>query len=385
MTAATIDATAAEVLNPLPSEAPMSNVTVLNTDTPPRPKSVTLDMADRFGMEAHAFEATIRGVCGLKNASPGEFAAFLLVAKQHGLNPLTREIYAMEKKGGGLVPVVGVDGWLSLINRQSTFDGFEFEELEDDKGGLKAVRCTIHRADRKFPISITERLSECYRDTAPWKMARRMLRHKALIQAARYAYGFSGIFDEDEAERIVAAAVASALDTADAPAPAVEAPKPSRRRAAPTPALTAPAEAADTETNTSAMASVAPADATVEGPAPDSATAAEPVVAATAEEVAPATPTTPRPPVSMAAPKPPVPMAPTPTPATAPTPAPTVEDGEDGGPDGFVRMIEKLTLNVTSKDEVDEIEAKYAAMIADLPAIYSEQVSEILNTTRELL
>ncbi|MCL6229905.1 recombinase RecT [Bartonella bilalgolemii] len=29
-----------------------------------------------------------------------------------------------------------------------------------------------------------------------------MLRHKAVIQCARYAFGFSGIYDEDEAERI---------------------------------------------------------------------------------------------------------------------------------------------------------------------------------------
>ena len=30
-----------------------------------------------------------------------------------------------------------------------------------------------------------------------------MLRHKAMIQAARLAFGFTGIYDQDEAERIV--------------------------------------------------------------------------------------------------------------------------------------------------------------------------------------
>ncbi len=35
-------------------------------------------------------------------------------------------------------------------------------------------------------------------------MKHRMLRHKALIQAARYAFGFSGVMDEDEADRIAA-------------------------------------------------------------------------------------------------------------------------------------------------------------------------------------
>ena len=41
----------------------------------------------------------------------------------------------------------------------------------------------------------------------PWKQwPRRMLRHKATIQAGRYAFGISGIVDPDEAERIKDAA-----------------------------------------------------------------------------------------------------------------------------------------------------------------------------------
>ena len=47
-------------------------------------------------------------------------------------------------------------------------------------------------------------MNECRRNTDPWKQwPSRMLRHKATIQAARYAFGFSGIVDQDEAERIV--------------------------------------------------------------------------------------------------------------------------------------------------------------------------------------
>lgn len=30
-----------------------------------------------------------------------------------------------------------------------------------------------------------------------------MLRHKTLIQCARLAFGFAGIFDQDEAERVI--------------------------------------------------------------------------------------------------------------------------------------------------------------------------------------
>ncbi|EKJ46221.1 phage recombination protein Bet, partial [Escherichia coli EC1869] len=38
----------------------------------------------------------------------------------------------------------------------------------------------------------------------PWQShPKRMLRHKAMIQCARLAFGFAGIYDKDEAERIV--------------------------------------------------------------------------------------------------------------------------------------------------------------------------------------
>ena len=44
-------------------------------------------------------------------------------------------------------------------------------------------------------------MEECYRQTDTWKMKpRRMLQHKTAIQCARYAFGLSGIIDEDEAK-----------------------------------------------------------------------------------------------------------------------------------------------------------------------------------------
>jgi RecT family protein len=46
-------------------------------------------------------------------------------------------------------------------------------------------------------------MAECVRATDPWKKwPNRMLRHKAAIQCARYAFGFSGIMEPDEYERM---------------------------------------------------------------------------------------------------------------------------------------------------------------------------------------
>lgn len=173
------------------------------TNVAPMPRrSVLADMAERFGMEVAAFESTMRATVFPGSGSKEQFAAFLLVAKQYGLNPIVKEIYAFPAKGGGIVPVVSIDGWIRIINEQEAMDGLTFEDHRED-GKLVAVTARIYRKDRHHPVEVTEYMSECARNTDTWKQwPARMLRHKATIQAARYAFGFAGIYDQDEAERM---------------------------------------------------------------------------------------------------------------------------------------------------------------------------------------
>ncbi len=166
--------------------------------------SVYADMAARYGMNQQAFERTLMAtVVKDANASKEQVAAFLLVAKQHGLNPFTREIFAFPAKGGGIQAVVSVDGWMKLINGHPDFDGMEFTDTLDN-GQLVAVTCKIYRKGRTHPVAVTEYMAECRRGTDTWKQwPARMLRHKAAIQCARYAFGFAGIVEPDEAERAI--------------------------------------------------------------------------------------------------------------------------------------------------------------------------------------
>jgi phage recombination protein Bet len=180
----------------------MTETTTMTTREPAK-RSVLLAMASRFGMEAAAFEATVRATCGCAGATREEFAAFLLVANEYGLNPVTREIYAFPKKGGGIQPIVGVDGWMRMANAHPGFDGLEVDFQHDDAGKLVSATARVHRKDRTHAVVVTEYLAECYRNTDPWKMPHRMLRHKAAIQGIRYAFGFAGIMEPDEAEGIV--------------------------------------------------------------------------------------------------------------------------------------------------------------------------------------
>lgn len=153
------------------------------------------DMGDGSGLldtlKSTAFKSSIQ-------VTDAQMTALLVVASQYGLNPFTREIYAFPDKGG-IVPVVGIDGWSRIMNTHDQFDGMEF------KFDSESCTCIIYRKDRSHPTSATEYMEECKRDNSPaWKShPRRMLRHKAMIQAARLAFGFTGIYDQDEAERIV--------------------------------------------------------------------------------------------------------------------------------------------------------------------------------------
>lgn len=143
---------------------------------------------------------TLKATAFRSNATDAQFNVLMIVANQYGLNPFTKEIYAFPDKNNGITPVVGVDGWARIINSHPQFDGMEFTS------DTESCTCKIYRKDRNHPTIVTEYLEECKRPTQPWNShPRRMLRHKAMIQAARLAFGFGGIYDEDEAERIEAA------------------------------------------------------------------------------------------------------------------------------------------------------------------------------------
>jgi hypothetical protein len=125
-----------------------------------------------------------------------------MVCDEYDLNPFLREIYPFIDKNGNLKIIVGVDGWIKAVQRHEQYDGHSFTPRLDDDKKVLAVTCTIHRKDRANPIEMTEYMHECKRETDPWKQwPVRMLHHKAFIQTARYAFGLSGIVDEDEAER----------------------------------------------------------------------------------------------------------------------------------------------------------------------------------------
>lgn len=152
-----------------------------------------------------------------------EMIALLVVARTYDLNPFTREIYAFEDRSSrNIIPVVSIDGWVSLGNRHDQNNGWTqtFSENfitmdEHCRPAPEWIETSVYRKDREHPVVVREYLDEVYvppkqrRDghglfMGPWQThTKRMLRHKGLMQALRVAFGFSGIYDEDEAGRII--------------------------------------------------------------------------------------------------------------------------------------------------------------------------------------
>ena len=160
--------------------------------------SVLARLAARFGVDQGKMLECLKATAFKGPATNEQIMALCIVADQYKLNPWTKEIFAFPDKQNGIVPVVGVDGWARIINEHDQFDGMEF--AQDDE----QCTCIIHRKDRAHPVQVTEYMAECKRNTAPWGThPRRMLRHKAMIQCSRLAFGYAGIYDQDEAERIV--------------------------------------------------------------------------------------------------------------------------------------------------------------------------------------
>lgn len=168
-------------------------------------RSLLATFAQRYGLEANKMMATLRATV-LRPSNNGvepsveQVAAFLIVANHHDLNPFTKEIHGFVDKRGGIVPIVGVDGWAKKINEQPAFDGMDFAQ-DDEK-----CTCTMYRKDRSHPVVVTEYLNECKTTGQAWVThPKRMLRHRAMVQAARICFSFAGVYEPEEGEQVLAA------------------------------------------------------------------------------------------------------------------------------------------------------------------------------------
>jgi len=171
---------------------------------------------ERSGMSEQSFvDALVQtSLSGMLVWTQVDLERLLLAAERHGLNPVGREVFLVPGGASPLDPavvVVGVDGWSRILNSHEQFAGMSFRESSQLQDGLPQwAECTMHRWDRRVPTRVREYLTESRGSTAAWVThPRRMLRHKAMVQCARLAFGLVGIFDADEARDVAEATAQS--------------------------------------------------------------------------------------------------------------------------------------------------------------------------------
>lgn len=181
-----------------------------------KPGTALALMAQRVAVEPAELQQTLMQTV-FKGASPAEFTMLVALANKYDLDPFAKEIYAFSKQGGGVMPLVPIDGWLKVIHRHEDYDGMETIYAEEMvQPAQQAKRCyewvetrIYHKSTPDRPTVHREYIDEMYRNTGPWNTTtKRMLEWKSIIQCGRKAFGLGGIYDEDEAERINAGEMA---------------------------------------------------------------------------------------------------------------------------------------------------------------------------------
>lgn len=204
-------------MNRAPARTPSPPATQQASAPPPvqataRDTGLVATMARRYNVEPERMLKTLKDTAfkqPFKDGKAGpevtneQMLALLVVANEYQLNPFLKEIYAFAGKGGGIVPMIGFDGWMRLINNHPQLESLTLAYSPPEENEDPWVECSIRRKDRPEPVVVREYYVENKRNTEPWDaMPRRMLRHRAIIQAGRVAFGFGGVYDPDEGERI---------------------------------------------------------------------------------------------------------------------------------------------------------------------------------------
>ncbi|MBM6705253.1 recombinase RecT, partial [Sutterella massiliensis] len=121
----------------------MATAQIKKDPAPDHLKSLVGRMAAEYGVDRDKFYATLANSIFAQGAkdrdgkfqpkvpTPEEMLALLVVCDKFKLDPFTRQIFAFSSKRGKIVPIVSIDGWLSIINRPPDYDGLEVVESQN--------------------------------------------------------------------------------------------------------------------------------------------------------------------------------------------------------------------------------------------------------------
>jgi phage recombination protein Bet len=128
-----------------------------------------------------------------------EFRLFAEMCRATGLNPATKEIWAI-KAGGRLQLMTGINGFLKIANSHPAYDGMEVD-FEWDGKSLVSATVKVYRKDRRFPSVATAYMAEYKKETPIWRtMPSVMLAKCAKSLAIREAFinELGGLYTAEE-------------------------------------------------------------------------------------------------------------------------------------------------------------------------------------------
>ncbi len=175
----------------VPKPNAVNRIPKVTADTKPVRKDPVLRAATKaIGMRGSELEAWL---ASYPNLSINTRTITLQLITQYRLDPKADEIDLVQYEAGQWQALITVNGWAKLINAQPAFCGIEFAESKEHDGAIpRWMSCTIYRTDRIKPITVKEYLVELKTEHPCWQvMPRRMLRHRAMQQCARLAFGIT--------------------------------------------------------------------------------------------------------------------------------------------------------------------------------------------------
>jgi hypothetical protein len=179
-------------------------------DATEKRQSIASTAAAQLGVEPNKVCELLRNVWktsrGSDPLSDHELFQGMSLIARFELDPITREIYVTRDGKGRLLTIVGIDGWIKILDRTPHYDGFDQElEFSEDGKTLIAVETTIFSKERSRPAKYKAyaneyaRVSGMVAKSMPWHM----LRLFSLRHAARLFTPLGGnVVTEEEAEFI---------------------------------------------------------------------------------------------------------------------------------------------------------------------------------------
>lgn len=139
-------------------------------------------------------------------ATASEMIEYGALCVNSGLNPLTSEVAPLVQ-GGHVSLIVSVDGWMTIANSHSEFDGIDWvysEETEEVMGQSvpKWIEVLVFKKNSNHPFKWRTYYKEALKATSPvWKsMPNHMLQVRALANSIKRCFGLTAYTPEEAQE-----------------------------------------------------------------------------------------------------------------------------------------------------------------------------------------